>query len=105
MAESFQLTQESIGEARVLRVRGKFDRDAGQAVDKAVGHDSRRWVLNLAAVDYISSSGVAELVRLATRRGVRLASPAGCVQDVLHLAGIASLVTLHENEQAALDAR
>lgn len=106
MPETFQLIREPIGQdAQVLRVQGKFDRDAGMAVDEIVGRDPRRCVLNLAAVNYISSSGVAELVRLATRRGVRVASPAACVQDVLNLAGIAALIQIHQDEQAALDAR
>lgn len=107
MPETFQLTREQIGQdAQVLRVQGKFDRDAGLAVETLVGHDTRlRSVLNLADVSYISSSGIAELVRLATRRGVRVASPAACVQDVLHLAGISALIPIHQDEQAALDAR
>lgn len=105
MRQTHQLSHEQVGEARVIRATGKFDREAGLAVEALITSRTTLHVLNLAKVDYISSSGVAELVRLATRFGVKLASPAQCVQDVLHLAGIASLVTIHADERAALDAR
>lgn len=103
MRQTWELSHEQVGDARVIRAAGKFDREAGVAVEALVARGSR-CVLNLARVDYISSSGVAELVRLATRFGVKLASPAQCVQDVLHLAGIAQLVPIHADERDALDA-
>ena len=88
----------------VVRAVGRFDADAGRAVEELVlAHDGPR-VLNLAGVDYISSSGVANLVKLHTSRRVQIACAAQCVRDVLGLAGIERLLTLHDTEEAARDA-
>ena len=55
----YELTHDTIEGALVVRAKGKFDRQAGSAVEVMLAkHDGLR-VLSLAAVDYISSSGIA----------------------------------------------
>lgn len=101
--QPFQLEAEERGGAKVVRARGKFDAATGQAVEGLLPA-SGPCVLALGGVDYISSSGVAALVKLATTRGVKLADPAACVRDVLSLAGIERILAIHADVDAALKA-
>lgn len=103
MDGSYEIDREQVGEALVVRVTGRLDRDAGDAIEEAVQAQVGLSVLNLAAVDYISSSGVAALVKLTAQHKVRIASPAGCVDDVLSLAGVTRILSIHADEQAALE--
>ncbi len=96
----WDLSEERREGALIVRARGRFDAAAGDAVDALCGEGA--CVLSLAAVDYLSSSGVAALVKLVATRGVRLASPAPCVRDVLGLAGIERIITIHPDEAQAL---
>jgi anti-anti-sigma factor len=101
MKSPFELQQERFPDALVVRAHGKFDRPAAEAIEALLGDGAPAVVLNLGGVEYISSSGVAALVKLSATRGVRIASPAPCVRDVLSLAGIERVLRIHEDEEQA----
>lgn len=98
---AFQVEQETVGPALVVRVRGRFAGEAGEAVGRLMSARPGPCVLNLAGVEYISSAGVAALVKLSTRHGLRIASPADCVRDVLSLAGVERVLAIHPDEREA----
>jgi anti-anti-sigma factor len=100
---SYEIVVDALGGGSVLRVRGKFAHEAALAIEASLTEHPAPHVLNLSEVDYISSTGVAALVKLSTK-GVQMASPATCVRDVLSLAGIERILTLHPDDQAAFDA-
>jgi anti-anti-sigma factor len=100
---AFDLREERRGEVLVLRVRGRLDLSAGEAVERRVASAAGRLALRLDEVTYLSSSGVAALVKLATgARPVALCCPAECVRDVLSLAGVDRIVAIHADEEGAL---
>lgn len=102
MKAPFELEHERHADAIVVRARGKFDRGAAAAIEALLGGDTDpRVVLNLGLVEYISSSGVAALVKLSSTHALRIASPAACVRDVLSLAGIERILSIHQDEEAA----
>lgn len=98
---TFHLDEEHRDGATVVRARGRFDAAAGRAIEGLLPARGP-CVLALDGVDYISSSGVAALVKLSTTRGVRLARPAPCVRDVLSLAGVERILAIHDDVDAAL---
>lgn len=102
MKAPFELEHERHPDAIVVRARGMFDRGAAAAIEALlVGDVGPRVVLNLGQVEYISSSGVAALVKLSSTRPLKIASPAPCVRDVLSLAGIERILSIHQDEEAA----
>ncbi|MBX3471852.1 MAG: STAS domain-containing protein [Planctomycetes bacterium] len=101
-ATPFELEHERHPDAIVVRARGKFDGGAAEAIEALLpAGRAERVVLNLGQIDYISSSGVAALVKLSSTRPLRIASPAQCVRDVLSLAGIERILSIHGDEEAA----
>ena len=108
MDETNALTHERVSEtALVLRAGGKFDREAGSAIEKLLEAEARKGdvvVLTMSDVEYISSSGVASLVKLSASQGVRLAALAECVKHTIGLAGIEPILHVYASESEALDA-
>lgn len=101
-AAAFQLEHEHLPDATVVRARGRFDAGAGEAIEQLLSVGTGPCVvLNLGAIEYISSSGVAALVKLSSTRPLRIAGPAQCVRDVLSLAGIERVLSIHVDEEAA----
>lgn len=106
MNAPFELTHERHDDAIVVRARGKFDAGAGEAIEKLFRAERpARIVLNLGAVEYISSAGVAALVKLSSSRPLKIGGLAPCVRDVLSLAGIERVLSIHADEEAARRAR
>lgn len=107
MDESYALSHERVSAGLLLRAGGKFDRAAGGAVEdllKAQAQSGDVVVLTMSDVDYISSSGVAALVKLSASQGVRLAALAECVKHTVGLAGIEPILHIYESESGALNA-
>ncbi len=101
MATSYQLSHEAIPGGVVVRVRGKFDREAGVAVEEVLrGHEGLR-VVNLGQVEYLSSTGVAMLAKLSASLGLRIAAPAECVRHTLSLAGVERILAIYADEGEA----
>ena len=100
----YELTHDTIEGALVVRAKGKFDRQAGSAVEVMLAkHDGLR-VLSLAAVDYISSSGIAALVKLSANMGLRIAAIPQNIYHTLSLAGIERILSIHDDEAQAIRA-
>ena len=102
--ETYRLERDVVEGVCSLRLEGKLDLTAAEAVEAVVRGEAGAYVLNLSGVTYMSSSGAAALVKLATSQGVQLAAPADCVRDVLTLAGLERILTLHVDEATAREA-
>lgn len=103
-ANPYVIAQELVEGALMLRARGKFDRDAGLEIEGLAKEHTGACVLNMGEIEYISSSGIAYLVKLHTTFGVRLANPAECVANTISLAGMERILTIHDDEATARDA-
>ena len=99
--QTFELSHEISGGALVVRVQGKFDREAASAVEALLGSHQGVRVVTMRDVTYISSSGIAALVKLSSSAGIRLAAPAECVRHSLSLAGIERILSIHPDEASA----
>ena len=65
--------------------------------------DYRRVVFNLGGVEYIDSSGISVLVRLAAGRQLRLCCLGRGVEAVLRKMNMLDLFAVFETERAAMD--
>ncbi|MGE0711245.1 MAG: STAS domain-containing protein [Planctomycetota bacterium] len=101
MPATYELTHETQDGFLILRASGKFDREAGVAVQERMSAHPGTCVLNLEAVQYISSTGVAFLAKLSAGEGLRIASPAECVLNTLSLAGVERIMAIYPDETAA----
>ena len=99
--QDYELSLETFAQGVVIRAEGKFDRAAGEAVEQLLAGREGIAVLNMSGVTYISSTGIAFLVKLSTSRKVQIAAPAEGVLATLSLAGIERLLSIHEDEAAA----
>lgn len=98
---TFQLSHQPVPGGVVVRVRGKFDREAGAAVEAVLRDHEGVRVVHLGAVEYLSSTGVAMLAKLSASLGLRIAAPAECVRHTLSLAGVERILAIYEDEEAA----
>jgi anti-anti-sigma factor len=74
----------------MIRVEGYFDEESAARVETETASltAGSGLVLDLAAVSYLSSSGVGELVHLSSRFALALAAPSETVRKVLALAEV-----------------
>jgi anti-anti-sigma factor len=99
-----KLTSERSGDVLVVRASGRLDGETGDELCRLTERAGEPVVLVLREVVYISSSGIAALVRVSSRSQLRLASVPRSVQDVLGLAGVERLFSIFGDEHAALGA-
>jgi anti-anti-sigma factor len=97
----------------VLSAAGELDHDSrqvlGDAADTAVGTGHDRLVIDLAAVSFCDSGGLALLVELhkkavAAGGELRLAGPQPPVTAVLHATNLDRILALHSTVEAAVQA-
>lgn len=100
----YELTHETKGGALVVYAKGKFDREAGGAVQQLVEAHQGVRVLSMNEVSYISSSGIAALVKLSAQKQLRLAAVPKNILYTLSLAGIEKILSIHDDEAKARDA-
>jgi anti-anti-sigma factor len=95
----------------VFRVAGRIDSttapDLDDALHAAAGGTGPRIVVDLEAAEYISSAGLRALVSAAkaarrNRGDVRIARPSQRVSEVLKLAGLESIFSLHADVDTAV---
>lgn len=95
----------------ILRVVGRIDSTTAPDLDGALhaiaDGVNPRIVIDLSPAEYISSAGLRALVsaaKTARRNGgdVRLAQPSLRVSEVLKLAGLESIFSLHDDVAAAV---
>ena len=107
-----KISERYVGEVTVVDVAGRLTLTDGPGVVKGVisslvARGRRQIVLNLAAVPYIDSSGLGELVachHTATRAGgvIKLANAGPRVLELLVLTKLLTVFESHESEQAAI---
>lgn len=99
------------GDVAVAAVRGSLDGLTAEDFEARLGGEIDagrvRWVLDLAALDYVSSAGLRALLGgMKSARGqggdLRLASAAADVERVLDLAGFTSILKLFPSLDEAL---
>ncbi len=90
---------------RMAHVHLKFAQaqELSDALDEADLAGYRRVVFNLDGVEYIDSSGISVLVRLAAERQLRLCCLGAAVEAVLRKMNMHDLFAVFETERAAMD--
>src|ERR1700742_352224 len=106
-----QMTERSIGDVKVLDIKGKItlgegDEQLKDKVNSLVNQGHRKIVLNLAEVPYLDSAGLGEVVRTYTtvsRQGgsLKLLSLTKRITDLL---SITKLLTVFETYDSEADA-
>jgi len=100
------------GDTLVLRVAGRLDAMTSPEFEKTcqqcINSESRRMVVDLEGVDYISSAGLRAilLAAKAVQAGggvLGLSSLRGAVKDTLEMAGFCALFPVYDSMEAALE--
>lgn len=95
----------------VMVIEGRVDsttaNSVGQVLNEALAAGATRLVIDLEAVDYVSSAGLREFVaalkKVNQKDGdLRLASPSERVRDVLELTGLASVFAVCDTRSDAV---
>ena len=79
-----------------------------QNIEEALGNGDTRFVINLAEVSMIDSSGIGLLVRVlasSKRRGgnIKLVQPSKFAVQTLRLVGVLNLFEIFDNDDAAVE--
>ena len=100
-------------QVQVIQLRGQLRMGAAvdnlrQAMEEAVGNGDTRFVINLAEVPMIDSTGIGLLVRLlasAKQRGgnIKLLQPSKFAIQTLRLVGVLNLFEIYDGEDAAVE--
>jgi anti-anti-sigma factor len=92
------------GGAAVARISGVFDETCVRDLEAAAVRfgPGSSLILNLRGVEYLSSSGIGEIVHLASRFRLVLASPSEAVVHLLQLAEVSTLLDVVATEEEAL---
>ncbi len=99
-------------DVRLVEVSGRLDGESapqmGREMDRVIDEGHTRLVLDLGSVDYISSPGLREIVRVFKRvqaqgGDLRLANPSDPVMTVMELAGLDTALQIYQTRQAALN--
>lgn len=95
----------------VIAVEGRVDSSSanylGQTLNTSLEQGANRLVVDLEAVDYVSSAGLREFVSALKRAreddgDLRLASPTQRVREVLELSGLDSVLAVYESRPDAV---
>jgi anti-sigma B factor antagonist len=110
----FQVTTRELGGITVVDAAGRLTLGDGgtrlrDLIHVLANSGQKKYLLNLAGVDYIDSYGIGELARCyATVRRVggemKLARLQKKVHDMLQITNLHTLFEIHSEEQAALQA-
>lgn len=89
------------------RIDSSNANELGEALSSVINDGNYSLVLDLSAVDYMSSAGLRELVsalkQVKGRSGdLRIAAPSKRVLDVLILAGLNTVFTIYDTQAEAL---
>ncbi len=97
---------------QVIEMAGRLDGDSapvlGRELDAVLAEGHSRIVLDLGSVDYISSPGLREIVRvykLVQKMGgdLRIANPSDRVMDVMELAGLDTTLRIYTTRLQAVE--
>lgn len=108
----FTVNESQIKGVHIFEVIGRMDGDTapelGRQMDAALDKAIHQLVLDLNGVDYMSSPGLREIVRIYKRAqsaggDLRLANPSDRVLTVLQLAGLDRAMKLYTSSLEAVD--
>jgi anti-anti-sigma factor len=105
-----EIAETRVDEVTVLAVAGRLDGRNADALEArlatALASSTSRVVVDLAALDYVSSAGLRVLLvaakRVRGRGALALSAPKDFIRGVLDVAGVASLVTIHADRDVAV---
>jgi anti-sigma B factor antagonist len=89
------------------RVDSSNAAELGNALDKSVDDGRSNLVLDLSGVEYMSSAGLREMVRVLKRvkrtgGDLRIANPSDRVKEVLELAGLDTIFEIYPTQVEAV---
>ncbi len=96
---------------KLFEVIGRVDSgnasELGAALDKSVDDGQSNLVLDLGGVEYMSSAGLREMVRVLKRvkrtgGDLRIANPSDRVREVLELAGLDTIFEIYPTQVEAV---
>lgn len=96
---------------KLFEVTGRIDssnaNELGAALDKTVDDGQSNLVLDLGGVEYMSSAGLREMVRVLKRvkrtgGDLRIANPSDRVREVLELAGLDTIFEIYPTQVEAV---
>lgn len=106
-----EINSSEMKRVQLFEVIGRVDSsnadELGSTLDRAVDEGRNNMVLDLGGVEYMSSAGLREMVRILKRvkRGggdLRIANPSDRVQEVLELAGLDSIFEIYPTQVEAV---
>ncbi|HET9908830.1 MAG TPA: STAS domain-containing protein [Anaerolineales bacterium] len=107
----FSIETDSTQSVSVMKVKGRVDSDTAPELDdaltKLLQDNKNKIVLNLQAVDYMSSAGLRAMVKAyqnAKKSGgdVRLASVSTPVEVILRTVGMMQMLQMYPTDQEAM---
>jgi anti-anti-sigma factor len=105
-----QISREATDDVLTLSLTGRLDElattDVEQAFTKALNEDSKGIIIDLAGVEYISSSGLRILLMLSKamkkqQRPLRLCSLSPFVAEVFEISNFSAMFEIHDTLNAA----
>ncbi len=105
------ITVLEMNDIRIIEIIGRLDGDTapemGRLLDRAVDDGHIQLVLDLGSVEYISSMGLREIVRIFKRTqsqggDLRIANPSDPVMTVMELAGLDTALNIYQTRTAAV---
>lgn len=108
---AMEINTSEMRRVQLFEVSGRVDStnatELGSAMDKAVDDGKSNLVLDLGGVEYMSSAGLREMVRILKRvkrvgGDLRIANPSERVREVLELAGLDSVFEIYPTQVEAV---
>jgi anti-sigma B factor antagonist len=106
-----EISSSDMRRVQLFEVIGRVDStnaaELGSAMDKSVDDGKTNLVLDLGGVEYMSSAGLREMVRVLKRvkrtgGDLRIANPSERVREVLELAGLDSIFEIFPTQVEAV---
>jgi anti-sigma B factor antagonist len=106
-----EISSSDMKRVQLFEVMGRVDStnaaELGSAMDRSVDDGKTNLVLDLGGVEYMSSAGLREMVRVLKRvkrsgGDLRIANPSERVREVLELAGLDSIFEIYPTQVEAV---
>lgn len=109
--DNLLIVTDTTQDVAIMNVKGRVDSNTAPELDRALENllngDKKKIVLNLKAVDYLSSAGLRALVKAlkdAQKSGgdLRLASVSEPIEVILRTVGMMQMFKMYPSEQEAI---
>jgi anti-sigma B factor antagonist len=106
-----EINSSEMRRVQLFEIMGRVDssnaNELGSAMDRAVDDGKNNVVLDLGEVEYMSSAGLREMVRVLKRvkrsgGDLRIANPSDRVKEVLELAGLDTIFEIYPTQVEAV---